>query len=120
MHCGFFRDYLHKYRENIPNIVTSSGTDCKVKESFSDINNPIVLGIPNQQATNKMSVVSGDTLSIVHINFNQADKCFAKCQNGECRAKLLNKKRIPKEVNIQDSTNLYGHIQTLFANFEVL
>ena len=78
-----------------------------MKESLSDVNNPIVvLGIPNQQATTKMSVVSGDTLSIVHINLNQADKCFAKCQDGECRAKLLNKKKIPKKVNIQDSTNL--------------
>ena len=121
MHCRFFKDYLHKYWENIQNIVTSSAIGCEVKESLSDVNNFIVvLGIPNQQATTKISVVSGDTSSIVHIDFNQADKCFAKCQNGECRAKVLNKKKILKKVNIQDSGNLGGHIQSLFANFEAL
>ena len=47
-------------------------------------------------------------------------KCFANCQNGECKARLLNKKKVPKSTSIQNTENLCGHIHTLLANLEIL
>ena len=55
---------------------------------------------------------------MIHINFNEANSCFVKCQNGECAARLKNKKKIPKTVRIDQSTDLCGHSKTLFANLE--
>ena len=57
---------------------------------------------------------------MVHINFYQTNSCFANCQNGECKSKLMNKKKIPKLTTIQEHDSVCNHIQTLFANFEVL
>ena len=79
-----------------------------------------LIGIALQNSTTKLSVTHEDTVSIVHINFNHPNICFAKCQNGECTARLQNKKRIPKSISIQETQNLCGHIHTLFANFEIL
>ena len=119
MHCRFFKDKLSQY--NIQNIDSQSSIGHKLKSSVHNVNNPIVvLGIPSQHGTTKLSVVSEESISMVHITFKQGGTCFANCQNGECNAKLLNKKKIPKSISIQQNTNLCGHIQTLFANFEVM
>ena len=121
MHCRFFRDFLSKYRSNWHTIHSSSAIDSKVKESQKEVNNPItVIGIPNIDSTTKLSVLSEDSLSIIHVTFKEGGKCFANCQNGECRARLLNKKKVPKTMSIQNTENLCGHIHTLFANLEIL
>ena len=121
MHCRFFRDFLSEYRLKWNAIHSSSAIDFKVKESQKEVNNPItVIGIPNTDSTTKLSVLSEDSLSTIHITFKGATKCFANCQNGECKARLLNKKKVPKSTSIQYTENLCGHIHTLFANLEVL
>ena len=95
--------------------------DTKVKNPISLVNNPvIVIGMASQNSRTKLSVIHDDTVAMININFNQSNSCFAKCQNGECTARLQNKKKIPKCRSIQQCENLCGHIQTLFANFEVL
>ena len=74
-----------------------------------------------QNATTKPSVVHEDTVAMIHINFNESKSCLAKCQNGECIARLQNKKKIPKSVSIWPVLrNCLGIIQTLFANFEIV
>ena len=121
MHCQFFREFLSKYIVNWNTISSSSAIDSKVKESQKEVNNPItVVGIPNSDSTTKLSVLSEDSLSIIHITFKHGTKCFANCQNGECKARLLNKKKVPKATSIQNTENLCGHIHTLFANLEIL
>ena len=74
----------------------------------------------SQNSTTKLSVIHGDTVAMININFNQSNSCFAKCQNRECTARLQNKKKIHKCRSIQQCENLCGLIQTLFANFEVV
>ena len=121
IHCRFFMDYLMKYRGNIHGITSSSIIDRKVKMSLSSLNNPVVvIGVARQNTTTKLSVVDEETVSMIHINFNEANSCFAKCQNGEYAVRLTNKKKIPKTVRIDQSTNLCGHIKTLLANFEIV
>ena len=121
MHCRFFRDFLSKYTLQWNTIHSSSAIDSKVKESQKEVNNPItVIGIPSTDSTTKLSVLSEDSLSIIHITFRGTKKCFANCQNGECKARLLNKKKVPKSTSIQNTENLCGHIHTLLANLEIL
>ena len=74
----------------------------------------------SQNSTTKLSVIHGNTVAMININFNLSNSCFAKCQNGECPARLQNKKKIPKCRSIQQCENLCGLFQTLFANFEVV
>ena len=121
MHCRFFKDCLLKYRTNIPDITSSSIVDTKVKNSFQLLNNPVVvIGTASENSTTKLSVLHDSTPAMVHIYFNQPNSCFSKCQNGECAARLQNKKKILKTTSIQQSQHLCGHIQTLFANFEIV
>ena len=96
-----FTKHLAKYRDNLQSIASSSIIDKKVKNSLLALNNPVVLlGMATQNATTKLSVIHEDTVSMVHLNFNEINSCFAKCQNGECISKLLNKKKIPKTRSI--------------------
>ena len=121
MHCRFFWDYLLKYRNKLKDTNSSTIIDTKVNKSLATINNPVVLlGAASPHSTTKLSVVHESTVAMIHINFNQSNSCFAKCQNGECSARLQNKKKIPKVINIQESQNFCGHIQTLLANIEIL
>ena len=121
MHCRFFTEMLEEFQQNLYNIQSTSITARKVKSSLCTINNPILLmGIASQCSTTKLSVVSEEDMSIVHISFNTNNTCYANCQNGMCKAKLLNKKKIPKSVSIHENKHLCCHIQSLFANFEQL
>ena len=121
MHCRFFNDHLYQYRDNLHHIASSSAIASKIKQSLDRLNNPVVLlGVASYNGTTKLSVTSQDSLSVIHVNFNQGNICFANCQNGECNARLLNKKRIPKSISIQNSDNFCGHINTLYANIEIL
>ena len=121
MHCRFFKEHLLKYRSSVYNITSTSIVDSKVKSSLDLVNNPVVvIGMASQNSTTKFSVTHEDVVAMVHINFNQANSCFAKCQNGECTARLQNKKKIPKAIGIEQSQSHCGHIQTLFANFEIV
>ena len=79
------------------------------------------MGIASQNSTTKLSVIHNDTIAIIHIYFKYANACIAKCQNGECIARLQHKKKIVKTAsNKKSSENHCGHIQTLFANFEIV
>ena len=121
MHCRFFKDYLKQYRYTLQDITTTTAVDSKVKSSLESINNPVVLlGKSAREFTTKLSVMSQESLSMIHITFNHSNSCFANCQNGECSARLQNKKKIPKSVSIQQNEGLCEHINTLFANFEVV
>ena len=121
MHCRFFKEMLQEFIDDIYNITSTSLVALKIKASLQNINNPIVvMGYPTQNATTKLSVTSEENIALVHISFNQANTCYANCQNGECKARLLNKKKVPKSISISQNTNLCGHIQTVFANFEIL
>ena len=118
MHCRFFKDYLLKYRRNLYNITQSSIIDTKIRDSLPLINNPvIVVSVAQQNSTTKLSVVHDDTVALIRITFNQSNSCFEKCQNGMCAARMQNKKKI---ISIQQSEYVCGHLQTLFANFEIV
>ena len=100
IHCRFYKDHLQKYQGHLHNIPTASSIDCQVKRVTANC----------QQSCSSY----GD------CNFYQTNSCFANCQKGECNARLMNKKKIPKSISIQQSHSWCGHIQTLFANFEIM
>ena len=103
------------------NITSFTAIDCQVKESLPTINNPVVvLGTPMQTGTTKLSVISEEDVALVHLNFHSTNPCFGNCQKGESNARLMNKKKVPKSVSIQEHYSMCGHIQTLFANMEIL
>ena len=121
MHCRFYKDHLHHYREKLHNITSATSIENNIKASLTTLNNPIVVvGTPTVTTTNKLSNIAEENISMVHINFHQGEYSYANCQNGECISRLMNKKKIPKKVDIQHNDGLCLHIQTLFANFEIL
>ena len=121
MHCRFYKDHLHDYREKLHNITSSTSIGNNIKASLDTLNNPIVVvGTPTLTGTTKLSIMAGENISMVHVNFHQGQYSYANCQNGECSSRLMNKKKIPKEVDIQHNDGLCLHIQTLFANFKIL
>ena len=74
MHCRFYKEHLAKYRDNLQSIASSSIIDKKVKNSLLALNNPVVLlGMATQNATTKISVIHEDTVSMVHLNFNETN-----------------------------------------------
>lgn len=121
MHCRFYKEHLHQHREALGNSLSSTSIEAKIRNSLASVNNPVaVMGVATTVGTTKLSIMAGDTVSMIHITFSENNSCFANCQNGECNARLLNKKKIPKSVSMQNQDNLCLHIQTLFANFEIL
>ena len=44
---------------------------------------------------------------------------LCKLSEGECNARLMNEKKFPKSVSLQEHYSMCGHIQTLFANMEI-
>ena len=121
IYCRFFKQHLLKYRNNLEYTSSLTSIDTKISISLKTVNNPIVcLGVPLYQGTTKFSVISENSVSIVHVTFDKMNRCFANCQNGQCKAKLVNKKNVPKSISIEQCHSLCGHIHTLFANFELL
>ena len=121
MHCRFYKEYLHSLRHKLHDIPESTTLPTKLKESLPNLNNPVVLlGIPTQLGTTKFSVASCDHLAMVHINFMLTGACCANCKNRECCARMLNKKKVPKQISINQNQNVCGCIQTLHANLELL
>ena len=121
MHCRFYKDYLHTFRHDLQNISESTELSRKVKYSCDKLNNPVVaLSTACQSSTTKFSVASEDTYSIVHVTFIPTGACYASCKNGDCCARMLNKKKVPKKISIDQTQDICGHIHTLYANLEVL
>ena len=43
MHCRFYKDHLHHYREKLHNITSATSIENNIKASLSTLNNPIVV-----------------------------------------------------------------------------
>ena len=85
MHCRFYKDYIQIYQGSLHSIDSSSTTAQKVKQSITNINNPLVLlDSSNENATTKFSVISEDTMPTVHLSFQTSGACYVNCQNGLC------------------------------------
>ncbi len=122
MHCSFYRKFIHQDRSNLFHQNSTTNTLAKLQETADRVNNPVVLlGPASTSFTTKFSVVGEDSCALVHINFVPG-AMYAKCQNGLCQAKLLNRKKIPKVVSRGEklSEKFCCHLQTLFANMDIL
>ena len=121
MHCRFYREHLDQYRHNLHHLTSTDHISQQIKDSLTNLNNPVVLlGTPISTGTSKFSVITDQSMAIVHINFKDEKSCFANCQNGECTSQFLNKNKIPKCCTLQDHDKVCIHLQTLFGNFEIL
>lgn len=122
MHCRFYKEHLLKHRLKLENRNNLEVYSKEMRASGANLNDPVVLlGIADVSGTTKLSVTFENTHAMVHINFTPSGACYANCQNGECCARMLNKKKVPKEVSVQNELqNLCGHIKTLHANLEIL
>ena len=59
-------------------------------------------------------------MATVHLSFQTAGACYVNCQNGLYHAQQLKKKKMPKSIINTQSKHLCGHLQTLYANVELL
>ena len=115
MHCRFFRQHLGDCYENI----TSGSTTLthplqKIKDSLQFMNDCFqLIGNVLPQATTKFSVKGDEGFSMVHFNFPHG-KCYAKCQNSMCAARLSNKKKITKELPLAERSLFCSHLHTVY------
>lgn len=121
MHCRFFRDYLlHCYQRLIGQNTALTQGLAKVQESLQHMNDPIqLLGSVLPQGTTKFSVKGDEhgSYATVHFNFVQR-KCYAKCTEGMCAAKLQNKKNLAKSISLKEKRNLCTHLQTIYSHID--
>ena len=93
MHCRFYFENLTNVHDDI-NYHNQSKIIQIVKSSFQSMNDPVqLLGNPVHKGTTKYSVKGQNDYSVVNISFPNG-KCYAKCQNGMCKARMQNKKKI--------------------------
>ena len=89
-----------------------------VHESMQHMNMPIQLvGNVLLHCTTKFSVKGDDSYSIVHFTFHQG-KCYAKCSDALCCAKLNSKKRIGKKISLKHKSQLCSYLRTVYDNFD--
>ena len=99
MHCKFYKMYLHEHRGELLNQDGSTYviSSLQVNTLGLGVGDPVTLMVPASiKATTKLSVLAGNTCSIVNLHFTPVGGCFAKCQNGMCHVHFRNKKKIPK------------------------
>ena len=76
-----------------------------------------LLGNVLSKASTKFSVKGEGSYAIISITFPH-NKCYAKCHNGTCKARMQNRKKIPKQFRISSATHLCSHITTLQKHIE--
>ena len=119
MHCRFYFENLTNVHEDI-NYNNQSKMIQIVKSSFQYMNDPVqLLGNPVPKGTTKFSVKGHNNYSVVNISFPNG-KCYAKCQNGMCKARMQNKKKVPKQFKLSATTHLCSHLNTLYTHLYVL
>ena len=101
MHCRFYRQFLINACDTVQQgRVDLTPALTMVHESIQHMNMPIQLvGNVLLHCTTKFSVKGDDSYSIVHFTFHQG-KCYAKCSDALCCAKLNSKKRIAKKISL--------------------
>ena len=121
MHCKFYKKYLHEHRGEVLNQEGSTHVISSLQVNTAGVGDPVTLvGPASIKTTTKLSVLAGDTCSIVNVHFTPAGGCFDKCQNGMCHVHFRNKKKSP---NIQPWKRKRGncrHMETLQTNIETL
>ena len=112
MHCRFYLENLTNVNELILNPNTI------VKSSLQFMNDPVqLLGGVQPRGSTKFSVNGDPEYSVVSITFPNG-KCYAKCQNGMCKARMQNRKKIPKQFKVSSATHLCSHITTLYKHLD--
>ena len=121
MHCRFFRDFLLNAHEEINREGAALSRPLSmVQKTISEMDVPVkLLGHVMPNATTKFSVRGEGEADYAIVTFNfRRGKCYTRCLDGMCGAKLLNKKKMPKKISITDNSKLCPHMATLYANFE--
>ena len=114
IHCCYFKEFLVGAFDKVQSGQSSLTRPLQmVKDSLQYINTNIqLLGSVLPKGTTKFSVKGEGSIALVHFSFPQG-KCYAKCMDGMCAAKLRNKKKIPKSVALQKNSNLCGHMNMI-------
>ena len=121
MHCRFYRQFLINAYDTVQQERVDLTPALKmVHESMQHMNMPIQLvGNVLLHCTTKFSVKGDDSYSIVHFTFHQG-KCYAKCSDVLCCAKLNSKKRIAKKISLKHTSQLCSHLSTVYDNFDFI
>ena len=119
MHCRFYRQFLiNTYGTVQQGRVDLTPALKMVHESIQHMNMPIQLvGNVLLHCTTKFSVKGDDSYSIIHFTFHQ-EKCYAKCSDALCCAKLNSKKRIAKKISLKHKSQLCSHLNTVYGKFD--
>ena len=122
MHCRFFLTYLLGSLEgHQPEGDNTNHLLAKITPTLQQMSNPIVvLGVSTPRVS-KFSVVGDqEDFSVISMTLNADGSRSARCNHGLCRARLSNKKRVPKKVSLDKMSKICPHLHTFFANFEVV
>ena len=121
MHCRFFIENLTNIHNNCNTQGQSQSKILEiVKSSFQYMNDEVqLLGSVLAKGSTKFSVKgeSEGTYGIISITFPH-NKCYAKCHNGTCKARMQNRKKIPKQFRVSSATHLCSHIRTLHKHID--
>ena len=114
MHCRFFTENLTNMHDSMNNQSSENSEIFQiVQSSFQYMNDEVqLLGSVHSKASTKFSVKGDGTYAIISITFPH-NKCYAKCQNGTCKARMQNRKKIPKQFRVSSASHLCSHIKTL-------
>ena len=119
MHCRFYTENLTNIFESVtnPNAAQSKVVQI-VQSSFQYMNDEVqLLGNVLSKGSTKFSVKGEGNYSIISTTFPHK-KCYAKCHNGRCKARMQNRKKIPKQFRVSSATHLCSHIKTLHKHID--
>ena len=115
MHCRFFLEEVEKL---LPITFTSPST--LLEKKLTDGKHSLNIGVVPVAPT-KLSVRSdGESVWDTGCSFVHISPCstYVACQSGKCKAKLNNRKKIPKLLSLNEASVVCVHLQTLRANQE--
>ena len=121
MHVRFFVDALKSYLhlDNIKELPNRTLLDKKIKGSLTSLNCGVVpLGQMTESQLAMFSVrrrQEDTSCSFVTIS---KDGCYMNCKSGTCQAKFLNRKRIPRIMEIQTAA-ICDHLETMRSNSHI-
>lgn len=120
MHCRFFREHLlQAYSQLMERNTNLNPILQMVQNSLQFMNDEVQLtGSVLSTGTTKFSVKGEETYSTVHMSFYR-NRCFAKCTESLCSARI-NKKKIVKTEMLSTSKNLCSHLTTLIKQIDLV
>ena len=119
MHSRFYKEHLLSFWDLVGSTATLNQVHGKVQFSLDDMDPEVLLlGQVIPAGVTKFSVRGeGESFSQVTISFRMG-QCWARCWLGVCSAQARNKKKIPKTIPLQNTSELCTHLDVFHRHLE--